>query len=161
MTPAGIERATFRFVAQRLNHCATAVPTCPMYRALIRLKFITKSNERTWIYECILLHIDHRQFQVVRYIIAHQSGPQSTTHTFYIYHSTKAYHRQQFLTSNILYSSLFYQLTVIFTKNYTIFNCALISTHYKCTPIFVLTTHKMATWAAETCRWSLCLGSYY
>jgi len=25
MTPAGIEPATFRFVAQRLNHCATAV----------------------------------------------------------------------------------------------------------------------------------------
>jgi len=26
MTPAGIETATFRFVAQYLNHCATAVP---------------------------------------------------------------------------------------------------------------------------------------
>ena len=26
MTPAGIESATFRFVAQHLNHCATAVP---------------------------------------------------------------------------------------------------------------------------------------
>ena len=26
MTPAGIEPATFRFVAQNLNHCATAVP---------------------------------------------------------------------------------------------------------------------------------------
>jgi len=26
MTPSGIEQATFRFVAQRLNHCATAVP---------------------------------------------------------------------------------------------------------------------------------------
>jgi len=26
MTPAGIEAATFRFVAQRLNHCATAAP---------------------------------------------------------------------------------------------------------------------------------------
>ena len=25
-TPAGIEPATFRFVAQRLSHCATAVP---------------------------------------------------------------------------------------------------------------------------------------
>jgi hypothetical protein len=25
-TPSGIERATFRFVAQYLNHCATAVP---------------------------------------------------------------------------------------------------------------------------------------
>ena len=26
MTLAGIEQATFRFVAQHLNHCATAVP---------------------------------------------------------------------------------------------------------------------------------------
>ena len=26
MTPAGIEPATFRFVTQRLSHCATAVP---------------------------------------------------------------------------------------------------------------------------------------
>ena len=26
VTPAGIEPATFRFVAQHLNHCATAVP---------------------------------------------------------------------------------------------------------------------------------------
>ena len=26
MTPAGIEAATFRFVARHLNHCATAVP---------------------------------------------------------------------------------------------------------------------------------------
>jgi len=27
MTPAGFEPATFRFVAQRLNHCATAHDT--------------------------------------------------------------------------------------------------------------------------------------
>ena len=27
MTPSGIEPATFRFVAQHLNHCPTAVPT--------------------------------------------------------------------------------------------------------------------------------------
>ena len=26
LIPAGIEPATFRFVAQHLNHCATAVP---------------------------------------------------------------------------------------------------------------------------------------
>jgi len=26
MTPAGIEQATFRFVAQNLNHCTTVVP---------------------------------------------------------------------------------------------------------------------------------------
>ena len=27
MTPSGIEPATFRFVAQRLNYCATAMPS--------------------------------------------------------------------------------------------------------------------------------------
>ena len=31
MTPAGIERATFKFVAQHLNHCATAVPCIGVY----------------------------------------------------------------------------------------------------------------------------------
>jgi hypothetical protein len=29
MTPSGIEPATFRFVAQYLNYCATAVPHFP------------------------------------------------------------------------------------------------------------------------------------
>jgi len=28
MTPAEFEPVTFRFVAQHLNHCATAVPSC-------------------------------------------------------------------------------------------------------------------------------------
>jgi len=27
MTPSGIEPATFRFAVQRLNHCATAIPS--------------------------------------------------------------------------------------------------------------------------------------
>ena len=31
MTPCGIEPATFRFVAQHLNHCATAVPHIYIY----------------------------------------------------------------------------------------------------------------------------------
>jgi len=31
MTPAGIELATFRFVAQHLNHCATAVLSYSIY----------------------------------------------------------------------------------------------------------------------------------
>jgi len=31
LTPAGIEPATFRFVAQHLNHCATAVPFMKNY----------------------------------------------------------------------------------------------------------------------------------
>ena len=35
LTPAGIEPATFRFVAQHLNHCATAVP----HSRYIRIKY--------------------------------------------------------------------------------------------------------------------------
>ena len=35
MTPAGIEVATFRFVAQYLNHCATAVPDVLMILYII------------------------------------------------------------------------------------------------------------------------------
>ena len=31
LTPASIETATFRFVAQHLNHCATAVPSEVLY----------------------------------------------------------------------------------------------------------------------------------
>ena len=34
MTPARIEPATFRFVAQHLNHCATAVPPQKMVTIL-------------------------------------------------------------------------------------------------------------------------------
>ena len=35
MTPSGIEPATFRFVAQHLNHCATAVPINYTYIKII------------------------------------------------------------------------------------------------------------------------------
>jgi len=34
LTPAGIEPATFRFVAQHLNHCATAVPLVTKWQFL-------------------------------------------------------------------------------------------------------------------------------
>ena len=37
MTPAGIEPATFRFVAQHLNHCVTVVPFEP-HKLLVMLK---------------------------------------------------------------------------------------------------------------------------
>jgi len=45
------------------------------------------------------------------YTIAHHSGSQSTTYTCYVRHSTQPRSRQQFLTSNILYSSMIYHLT--------------------------------------------------
>ena len=36
MTPSGIEAAIFQFVAQHLNHCATAVPALLYYWILFR-----------------------------------------------------------------------------------------------------------------------------
>ena len=40
MTPAGIEPATFRFVAQRLDHCATAVPFVELYGIMLRFAIL-------------------------------------------------------------------------------------------------------------------------
>ena len=44
MEPTGIEPATFRFVAQRLNHCATAVPEYAYEGVLKRLFMATLNN---------------------------------------------------------------------------------------------------------------------
>jgi len=41
MTPAGIEPATYRFVARYLNHCATAVPRFHVKYTL----FLSEFNE--------------------------------------------------------------------------------------------------------------------
>ena len=38
LTPAGIEPAIFRFVAQHLNHCAIAVPICLIRCYILRSK---------------------------------------------------------------------------------------------------------------------------
>jgi len=52
VTPAGIEPATYRFLAQHLNHCATEVPgrtcmsrKCHKYRRVWRI-----SERRSWGY---------------------------------------------------------------------------------------------------------------
>jgi len=47
MTPAGIEPATFRFVAQRLDHCATAVPM-PAFSTVTKLNQLSswQANQR-------------------------------------------------------------------------------------------------------------------
>ena len=44
LTPAGIEPATFRFVAQHLNHCATAVPVYSRVLPDISLTGILKTH---------------------------------------------------------------------------------------------------------------------
>ena len=51
MTLAGIEPATFRFVAQHLNHCATAVPT-PLH--LVGLLFNVNYDARNHEFKILL-----------------------------------------------------------------------------------------------------------
>jgi len=64
MTPTGIEPATFRFVAQRLNHCANAVPVvsvCTIYywsgtcRSVMLAKNLTViSVVELWYHELVI-----------------------------------------------------------------------------------------------------------
>ena len=52
VTPSGIEPATFRFVAQHLNHCATAVPTVAILHSRIPWAWVRKPRGkrlRPWI----------------------------------------------------------------------------------------------------------------
>ena len=55
LTPVGIEPATFRFVAQHLNHCATSVP-----RLLMHITEKLKDNEISfnfrYIYVTFMIH---------------------------------------------------------------------------------------------------------
>jgi len=44
LTPAGIEPATFRFVAQLLNHCATAVPNITVQQFTINNTLVSYYN---------------------------------------------------------------------------------------------------------------------
>ena len=60
MTPAGIEPSTFRFVAQHLNHCATAVPH--NYEVLLKISENLNIPRkplalRTCAARCLLLYL--------------------------------------------------------------------------------------------------------
>jgi len=48
LTPAGIEPATFRFVAQRLNHFATAVPTAYFVQVINLTVAIFRDTRGNW-----------------------------------------------------------------------------------------------------------------
>jgi len=53
LTPAVVEPATFRFIAQQLNHCATAVPekACSYMKCI---GDVTVSwNDRIWAFVCV------------------------------------------------------------------------------------------------------------
>jgi len=49
MTPCGIEPATFRFVAQHLNHCATAIPN--------KIIIVLQYSIIIWCYNTIVLQL--------------------------------------------------------------------------------------------------------
>jgi len=55
MKPAGIETATFRFVAEHLNHCATAVSDSDMYKPVLPID-IRFSDIHIYIYIYIYIH---------------------------------------------------------------------------------------------------------
>jgi len=56
MTPAGIEPATFRFVAQHLKHCATAVPIREV-KDLVNL-----AQQRFWFWGLINIMVNFTPF---------------------------------------------------------------------------------------------------
>jgi hypothetical protein len=68
MTPPGIETATFRFVAQHLNHCATAVPTFLCTGNLFVFELLERKDS---ILEYKLCHI----FIINNYISLHIINP--------------------------------------------------------------------------------------
>jgi len=51
LTLAGIEPATFRFVAQHLNHCTTAVPLCDIHQ--MKLKKLIMYTECLSVVKCV------------------------------------------------------------------------------------------------------------
>ena len=57
MTPSGIEPQTFRFAAQHLNYCATAVPKLDNYFTLILMtvSFLKERLRPHKILWCVLL----------------------------------------------------------------------------------------------------------
>jgi len=61
MTPSGIEPATFRFVTQHLNHCATAVPTIGVQA----IKNHTRNIYKTFIQSGPKVGIDYTVYSIV------------------------------------------------------------------------------------------------
>ena len=62
LTPAGIEPATFRFVAQQINHCAIAVP----HKLCDRIsKTVNLSGSYPFVYCLGWIHVEWRVYEVL------------------------------------------------------------------------------------------------
>jgi hypothetical protein len=100
MTPSGIDSATFRFVAQCFNHCATACPTFLMItNRILRIRnvsdksctHITLSNffpEYCIVYGIMWknsVQSDRPQMTVWRTRIACWTGKATNSHSVYVY----------------------------------------------------------------------------
>jgi len=70
MTPSTIETATFPFVAQHLNHCATAVPDLTKYATLITAIMFLDCEPTTFLRStgcsCLWFDADEILDEVVR-----------------------------------------------------------------------------------------------
>jgi len=88
MTPSGIEPATFRFVTQHLNHCATAVSLfeiCniqnaqnhkPCHTPVSAYEMRTPAQGLTHLPELFYMHHDNRSAENVRlYVTAQNTDP--------------------------------------------------------------------------------------
>jgi len=72
MTPAGIEPATFRFVAQHLNHCATAViQSCTVYISIYthshKHNIYIATNGNIVVFMTMYVYIDIYTLQICNY----------------------------------------------------------------------------------------------
>jgi len=59
LTAAGIEPATFRFVAQHLNHCATAVPRRCLGAVAFKLKLSEARRNYPTLYDPSVAHYNN------------------------------------------------------------------------------------------------------
>ena len=114
LTPSGIEPATFRFVAQSLNHCAAAVPVSGVNRLLINYKTewtdsSYKNTDKCTNVKIIYLHTIHRACDMFRSawiifgICCHQF--RQCCHYYYHHHHRRS-HRHSGLSVEVRYLSL-------------------------------------------------------
>jgi len=75
LTPAGIEPATFRFVAQHLNHCATAVPPRVPQNAQFNAQMNSEVvSPRPWVHFHIRLDNDITSTPVLDSVYNNEGG---------------------------------------------------------------------------------------